>query len=232
MDNRSNTIAGWILGAGIVALGATIVTGEYFHGKDVESCESNDGYCPDYVAEAATATTGPGEPEQPIAFYLATADATRGEAAFRQCIACHSIAQGGPQGIGPNLYNVMGGPIAGKAGFGYSSALSGIGGNWDWDNMSEWLLSPKRFASGTAMNFAGIKDGQRRADLLLYLNQNASSPLAVPPPPPPISEDQAEAEDAAAEGDLQPAEDSGVLEEGTGDVVEAADGGVDVPEDE
>lgn len=220
MDNRSNTIAGWVLFAGIVALGAIIVTGEYFD-PDLDSCESGDGYCPGYVADATGGPAGPAEEEQPIAFYLATADAARGEKAFAQCKACHAIAPGGANGIGPGLYDTMGKPVAGHAGFDYSSALAGIGGTWGWDNMSDWLASPSGFASGTAMKFAGIKDPQNRADMLLYLNQMSASPLAVPPPPPP-AEEEAEV----------PEDEVGVLEEGTGDVVESVDGGVDVPEAE
>ncbi|TMJ13630.1 MAG: cytochrome c family protein, partial [Alphaproteobacteria bacterium] len=36
MDNRTNTIAGWVLAGGILALGATIVTGEIFHAERPE----------------------------------------------------------------------------------------------------------------------------------------------------------------------------------------------------
>ena len=37
MDDRNNTIAGWVLGAGIVALGGWLVTGEVFKGEHVET---------------------------------------------------------------------------------------------------------------------------------------------------------------------------------------------------
>jgi cytochrome c len=36
MDDRSNTIAGWVLFAGIVALGTSIVAGEAFHAERPE----------------------------------------------------------------------------------------------------------------------------------------------------------------------------------------------------
>lgn len=225
MDNRSNTIAGWVLFAGIIALGATIVTGQYFHGhSEGDTCEAGAGYCPEYVANADDDTGGGDEVVQPIAFYLASANAADGEAAFAQCVSCHTIAPGGANGIGPNLYGIMGKDIAG-GNFGYSGALQDVPGAWGWDNMSDWLISPKRFASGTAMNFAGLKNDERRAALLLYLNQQSASPLPVPPPPPPVEEET----EGAEEG---PTEEVGVLEEGTGDDVEAADGGVDVPESE
>ena len=233
MDDRNNTIAGWFLFAGIIALGAALLTGEIFHDDDFDSCEEGDGYCPAYVAEAAAASAAAdaGPAEQPIAFYLASADATRGESQFAKCQACHAIAQGGANGIGPALYDTMGSPIAGHAGYDYSDALAGMGGNWDWENMSEWLKKPSGFAPGTKMSFAGLSDPQDRADIMLYMNQMGSG-IAIPPPPPPVSEEEEAAEDAAAEGALQPAQDADVElgedeVEGTGDA-----GGVDVPEAE
>ena len=60
--------------------------------------------------------------------------------------------------------------------------LRGKGGAWDWDRMSEWLTSPRAFAPGTKMTFAGLSDPQARADLLLYLNSQGGN-LTVPPPP-------------------------------------------------
>lgn len=228
MDDRKNTIAGWALFAGIIALGAALLTGEIFHDDDFDSCTAGDGYCPPYVADASV-PDGDVEAEQPIAFYLAQGDATRGESQFAKCQACHAINQGGANGIGPALYNTMGNPIAGHAGYSYSDALAGIGGNWDWDNMSEWLKKPSNFAPGTKMSFAGLPDPQDRADIMLYMNQMGSG-IAIPPPPPPVSEDEAAAEDAAADGEAQTAEDTNVElsedeVEGTGDA-----GGVDVPE--
>ena len=204
MDDRNNTIAGWFLFAGIIALGAALLTGEIFHGDDFDSCTAGDGYCPPYVAdaEAALAATSEGPAEEPLAFYLNAGSASDGEAKFAQCRACHAIAPGGANGIGPNVYDMMGGPIAGVSGFAYSDALAGIGGNWDWENMNEWLKKPSNFAPGTKMTFAGITDPQDRANMLLYLNSQGSG-IAVPPPPPPAEEgEETAAEDEAAEGDV------------------------------
>jgi len=175
MDNRFNTIAGWTLGAGIVFLGAWLVTGEMFHsGRPTPMGYPIKGVKQD----------GPvGEQEQPIAHYLQTADAARGQGQFSKCSACHTINQGGANGLGPNLWGRMGAPIAAVAGYSYSSALQGKAGQpWSWDNMSAWIESPRRFAEGTKMTFAGISDPQDRADLLVYLNSQGGS-LQLPPPP-------------------------------------------------
>jgi cytochrome c len=175
MDGRFNTIAGWVLGAGIVLLGANLVVHEVFkaeHGNEF-------GYPVNGAEESASS----GPAEQPIAFYLQTADAGRGERQFAKSASCHTINQGGANGTGPNLYGVMGEQVAtGHGGYAFSDALRGKGGTWDWDTMSAWLTSPRAFAPGTRMTFGGLANPQERADLLLYLNAQGGH-LTVPPPP-------------------------------------------------
>lgn len=175
MDNRFNTIAGWVLGAGIVLLGATLVTGELFRAERPETM----GYP---IAGVVEEGAGEAEAEQPIAFYLQTADAGRGESQFRKCTSCHTINQGGANGLGPNLWGSMGANVAHVAGFNYSDALRTHGGTWDWETMSAWIQSPRTFAPGTRMSFPGLSDPQARADLLLYLNTQGGN-LQLPPPP-------------------------------------------------
>ena len=175
MDDRFNTIAGWVLGAGIVLLGATLVTGELFKAERPETM----GFPIAGVEQEA----GGEAAEQPIAHFLQTADAARGEAVFRKCTACHTINQGGPNGLGPNLFGVMGETVAtGHAGYAFSDALKNHGGTWDWETMSSWLQSPRNFAQGTRMTFAGLSDPQDRADIMVFLNQNGGH-LQIPPPP-------------------------------------------------
>jgi cytochrome c len=174
MNDRFNTIAGWVLGGGIVLLGATLVTGEIFKDERPETM----GYP---IAGVEEEGEGGGEAEQPIAALLATADVGRGEAQFKKCAACHTITPGGPGGVGPNIHGIMGQPVAAR-GFAYSDALKSKGGTWTWEAMNEWIRSPRAFAPGTKMTFAGIADGQDRADLLLYMNaQGSNLPLPAAP---------------------------------------------------
>jgi cytochrome c len=176
MDGRFNTIAGWVLGAGIVLLGATLVTGEFFKAERPETM----GYAiPGVEAEGEE---GGAAAEAPIAHYLQTADAARGEAVFRRCQSCHNVDNGGANGLGPNLWGTAGNNVAHRPDFSYSDALKNHGGRWDWDTLSAWLHSPSRFAPGTKMTFAGLSDPQDRADVLLYLNQHGGT-LTIPPPP-------------------------------------------------
>ena len=177
MDDRFNTIAGWVLFAGIVALGSSIVAGEIFHSERPEKMG--------YPIEGVELEGEHGaEAEQPIAVYLASADPAKGQQVFNKCVACHNAAQGGPNALGPNLWGIMGAQIAAKPGFAYSDALKSKGGTWTWDAMSEWLKSPKAFAQGTKMTFAGLSNPQDRANVMAWMNaQGSNLPLPAAPAP-------------------------------------------------
>lgn len=212
MKDRQNTINGWVLFAGVVALGASILSGEIFHGERPEKMG--------YPIEGVEVEGEGAAAEQPIAFYLQTADAAKGEAVFKKCAACHNADPGGANALGPALFGTMGKPLASHPGFAYSDALKGVGGAWDWDKMSAWLANPKKFAPGTKMTFAGLSNPQDRADLMLWLNGKGGS-LTVPPPP--AAAATASADKAAAEADdagAQKAENEPVLNE-----AQAAKGG-------
>jgi len=176
MDDRFNTIAGWVLFAGIVALGASIVTGEVFHSERPEHM----GYPIEGVVQEGE---GGAEAEKPIAFYLASADPAAGEQVFKKCTACHNADKGGANALGPNLWDVLGEPVGKGKGFPFSPALSGVGGTWNWENMSAWLTSPKKFAPGTKMTFAGLSNPQDRANVIAFLNTHSDSPLPLPAAP-------------------------------------------------
>ncbi|MEO6433430.1 MAG: cytochrome c family protein [Sphingomicrobium sp.] len=175
MDDRFNTTAGWVLFAGIVALGGSIVAGEAFHSERPEEM----GYpIAGVVAEGET-----GVAEEPVEAYLAKADAAKGATIFNKCAACHTVTNGGPNGLGPNLWGVLGEPVGKGKGFAFSDALAKKGGNWDWQSLNAWLTSPRTFAPGTKMTFAGLGSPQDRADVMAYLNAQSSSPRPLPAAP-------------------------------------------------
>ena len=176
MDDRFNTIAGWTLFAGIVALGASIVAGETFKSERPEEM----GYPIEGVVQEGA---GAAEAEKPIAFYLASADPAAGEQVFKKCTACHNADQGGANALGPNLWDVLGEPVGKGKGFPFSPALSGVGGTWNWDNMSAWLTSPKKFAPGTKMTFAGLSNPEDRANVIAFLNAHSDAPKPLPAAP-------------------------------------------------
>ena len=179
MDDRFNTIAGWVLFAGIVALGSSIVASEAFHSERPEKMA--------YPIEGVEAAAGEGgaAAEQPIEAYLAKADPAKGADVFKKCGACHNADKGGPNQLGPNLWGVLGEPIGQGKGFAFSPALSAKGGSWNWDLLSQWLSSPKAFAPGTKMTFAGISNPQDRANVMAFLNKQSDSPQPLPAAPAP-----------------------------------------------
>jgi len=71
----------------------------------------------------------------------------------------------------------------GANGFAFSPALSSKGGKWNWDLLSQWLTSPKAFAPGTKMTFAGISNPQDRANVIAFLNQHSDGPQPLPAAP-------------------------------------------------
>jgi cytochrome c2 len=169
MDDRANTIAGWVLGAGIVALGATIVTGEMFHAGAAREDGLSD-------RRGRGARRGRRRRRRAARRFLPRLRRRRqaGEQVFKKCTACHVATKGGANGTGPNLWGVVGSGIAKRPdGFAYSPALSGKGGNWDWNNLFAWLKSPRDFAPGTKMTFAGLSKPEDRANVIAYLNKQS-----------------------------------------------------------
>lgn len=198
MDIRANTIAGWVLASCAAALGLSIVSGMVYHGGRPEKMG--------YPIEGVEAEGGEGgdAAEVPIASLMGKADPAKGQVVFQKCASCHTINQGGANGIGPNLYATLGEPIGqGKGGYAFSDALKSVGGNWDFDKMSAWLTSPRKFAPGTKMSFAGLSNPQDRADILAYINAQGSN-LPLPAAP---------AAGAPAEGGAAPADNAATPQE-------------------
>ena len=132
MDDRFNTVAGWVLFAGIIALGFSVLSYKYFHADNPERPEQLG-----YVIEGAEQeTTEVAEMSMAQVLNMMSADdqIAAGERVFAKCSACHTVEQGGANGIGPNLYAVMGAGIGNHVpGYAYSDALAGVGGVWDWE---------------------------------------------------------------------------------------------------
>jgi cytochrome c len=181
MDDRFNTIAGWVLFAGIIALGSSIVAGEIFHSERPEK----GGYPIEGVVQEGE---GGAAPEQPIEFFLAKADPAKGQQVFNKCAACHNAEKGGANQLGPNLWGVLGEAIGQGRGFAFSDALAKKGGTWNFDNLAQWLNSPKAFAPGTKMTFAGLSNPQDRADVIAFLNQHSDAPKPLPTAPAAVAE--------------------------------------------
>jgi cytochrome c len=135
------------------------------------------------VQPAAT-TGGAPKPAElpPVAPLLASANIGQGKQFVDTvCAACHSFNKGGKPIVGPNLYGVVGGPHDHEAGFDYSPALEKFKGQpWTYSALNHWLYNPAEYAPGTRMTFAGIPQGQLRADVIDYLHTLSDHPLPLP----------------------------------------------------
>ena len=95
----------------------------------------------------------------------------------KKCTACHSLKSGGPNGVGPTLWNIVNAPKANIDDYSYSSALLSIGGSWTVQDLNMWLKSPKKYAPGNKMSFAGLRKIKDRADLIAFLNSISDKPI-------------------------------------------------------
>ena len=105
-------------------------------------------------------------------------DADAGQRVFNQCRACHTINQGGRNGVGPNLYGVWGRAAGAVDGFRYSApmrAKAGEGLVWNADNLRAYLTDPKAVVPAGSMSFAGIRNEQQLNDLLAYLERASTA---------------------------------------------------------
>lgn len=131
------------------------------------------GHGDDHAAQGYKIEVDSGEPaeevaEVPFAEVLAAADAGKGEKVFGKCKACHKLEEGA-NGTGPYLYGVVGRNVGSVDGFGYSGKLTAAADVWSPENLNSFLESPRGFAPGTTMSFAGLKKLQDRANLIAYL---------------------------------------------------------------
>lgn len=172
-----NKVLGAILGTCLILLALNIAANAVF----TVHPPAKPGYDIAVTAPpAAGDKAAPAAPEVPIATRLASADVGRGEIAAKKCATCHTFDKGGRNLVGPNLWGIVGRPMASNDGFNYSTAMKGHKGNWTFEELDKYVKNPLGMVPGTKMTFAGIQRGTERADLLVFLNAKSDSPQPLP----------------------------------------------------
>ncbi len=184
-----NKIMGAVLATCLGVLSLNIAAGAVFTPGKMEK----PGYVIAVPDSPAGGEVAKAEPAEPIAVRLAASDPGKGQAAAKQCAACHTFEKGGPNRVGPNLYGIVDRAKAGVAGFNYSAALKAKGGTWTYEELDQFIANPKTWLPGTTMGYAGLARGGQRADLINYLHTLADSPVPFPKaaeaaPPAPTAE--------------------------------------------
>jgi cytochrome c len=128
---------------------------------------------------------------------LAAASSDRGSSSAKVCLTCHTFNRGEPNRLGPNLFGIVGRPLAASGGFAYSPALKSHGGSWTYEQLDAYLTSPAKAIPGNKMAFAGIRNPRDRANLLAYL---ASLSPGAPPFPAPQPAQAEAASGGASQG--------------------------------
>lgn len=172
-----NTVAGCVLASALFAMVVGKVSNAVVHPHKLDKpalAVSNEA--PTQTAAAAAPVELP-----PIGPKLAGANVEAGKAVFnKQCLTCHTVDKGGPNKVGPNLWNVVDAKKAAHAGFSYSSALQAKGGEWTYENLNSMIFKPTAYVRGTKMAFAGLPKEQERADVIAYLRTLADTPKPLP----------------------------------------------------
>jgi cytochrome c len=102
----------------------------------------------------------------------ATQDASKGEAVFKRCRACHAIGPAAKNKAGPVLTGIVGKKAASVPGFNYSDAMkeAASGGLvWTEPQLAKFLESPDTFLPNNVMAFPGIKNPADVNDRVAFL---------------------------------------------------------------
>ena len=173
-----NKIIVSIILAVILVLGINKITDVIFHvEKPEKSAYQIASTSTTTTTETTSASSSSGSGE--IMTLLASASIADGKKIFKKCAACHSIAKGGGNKIGPALWGILGSQAGSVSDYKYSKAMAAHGKTWSFEEMNSFLIKPRDWIKGTKMSFAGLKSKNDRAAVILYMNEKTDSPLPL-----------------------------------------------------
>ena len=175
-----NKIIAAVLLTALIVIGIGKFTDILFH---VEKPEQT-AYKVEGLEVASTSSTTEASEKVPevvdIKALLAMGDLAHGEKVFKKCSACHKIAAGGKNMIGPNLWNVIGRTAGSVSDYKYSKAMVAYAKEWSFEEMNSYLIKPQAYIKGTKMAFAGLRKEKDRASVILYMNSKGDNPKPLP----------------------------------------------------
>ncbi len=174
-----NKIIVSIVLAVILVLGINKVTDVIFYVEKPEKSAYQVDNVTTVASTTSSETNSANSESGDIMALFASTSAAEGAKVFKKCAACHSIAEGGGNKIGPALWGVLGRQSGSVPDYKYSKAMAAYGKNWSFEEMNGFLIKPKDWIKGTKMSFAGLKKAKERAAVILYMNENSNSPLPL-----------------------------------------------------
>ena len=173
-----NKIIASIILAIILVLGINKITDIIFYvEKPEKSAYQVESVTTSTTTEATSVSSSTGSGD--IMALLTSASVADGKKIFKKCTACHSIAKGGANKIGPALWGVLGRKAGSISDYKYSNAMAAHAKPWSLEEMNGFLIKPKDWIKGTKMSFIGLKKDTDRAAVILYMNQNTDNPLPI-----------------------------------------------------
>ena len=163
----------------ILIMGINKITDSIFYVEKPEKSAYQVASVTTAASTTSTETNSTSSESENIMALFASTSAAEGAKVFMKCSACHSIAEGGANKIGPALWGVLGRPAGSVPGYKYSKAMAAYGKNWSFEEMNGFLIKPKGWIKETKMSFAGLRSAKDRASVILYLNSFSDNPLPL-----------------------------------------------------
>ena len=163
----------------ILVLGINKIADSIFYVEKPEKSAYQVANVTSITSTTTSETSSENSGSENIMALFASTSAADGEKVFKKCVACHSIAKGGANKIGPALWGVLGRKAGSISNYKYSKAIASYGKSWSFEEINGFLIKPKDWIKGTKMSFAGLKNAKDRAAIILYMNENTDSPLPL-----------------------------------------------------